>query len=139
MAKISVRQKKKIVAEYAAGSTFSALAKKYGVSRATVTKLCKNDTEFAQKIADVKNESEISMLEWVISRAKTAQEIVENILATFTPDEIKKMSGRDRAGLLKILIEQFTPKEPVDKSFDVLGELCEKIDAAAKEGGNGGK
>lgn len=139
MAKLSVKQKKKIVAEYAAGSTFSALAKKYGISRATVTKVCKNDTEFEQKVADVKNESEISMLEWVVSRAKTAQEIVENILATFTPAEIRKMSGRDRAGLLKILIEQFTPKEPVDKSFDVLGELCEKIDAAAKEGEDRGE
>lgn len=51
MAKLTDKQRKKIIAESVNGSSIRALAAKYGVSTTTIQRVLKSDTTLTQKVA----------------------------------------------------------------------------------------
>lgn len=111
MAKLSDRQKKKIIAEYIAGDgqvSQRELAKRYQVSQKTISKIL-TDEESTQKVYEKKKENEMSMLAFLDDRSWKAQSIIDKILETL-PNDFEKSSMRDKAGLLKILAETFGTK-----------------------------
>lgn len=117
MAKLSDKQRKKIIAEYVAGDgkvTQAELAKRYGVSRQAITKLLA-DEESCQKLRNKKKENELSMLAFLEDRAEKAQNLIDKILDTL-PKDFEKATMRDKAGLLKILSETFGGKKGQDAS-----------------------
>ena len=57
--KLSTRQKKNIVSAYAAGGvSMATLGHKYGVSKHTISKVIRAETNFDQKVTEVKTEAE---------------------------------------------------------------------------------
>ena len=119
MAKLTEKQKKKIIAEYVAGLsgeddrkrvTHEELGRKYGVSGKTIGNVIKNDPEFAEKFGQIKKEAEEkAAVEW--------EEFFENLqpqvqslmlrLMNLTDEDIQNASLKERAGFLKILAENF--------------------------------
>ena len=57
MAKLTDKQRKKIIAESVNGSSIRALAAKYGVSTTTIQRVLKSDTTLTQKVAQKKAEN----------------------------------------------------------------------------------
>lgn len=57
MAKLTDKQKKKIIAEHIEGATIRALAKKYKVSTTTVQRVLKSDADFTQKVTEKKEDN----------------------------------------------------------------------------------
>lgn len=109
MAKLTDRQKKQIIAEYAENKgkvSYASLGKKYEVDRSTIAKVIKNNPEFQQKATEVKKENTKSMIEYLVSKREKAQNIIEMLL-NITPADVKKASLRDRMGALKIITETF--------------------------------
>lgn len=111
MAKLTDRQRKQIIAEYVAGDgklSIRALAKKYGVSPSSISKIL-GDEKSVQKCTHKKKENELSMLAFLDSRTQKAQELIDMILNTL-PADFEKAGMKQKAGLLKILAETFGGK-----------------------------
>ena len=84
-AKLSERQKKNIVAAYAAGGvSYVELAKKYDVSKETVRRIIKEDSDFVKKCDTIKNEAEEEagkdLADAVYDRQTMAQKLLDDIL-----------------------------------------------------------
>lgn len=108
MAKLTDRQRKQIIAEYVAGDgkvSQRDLAEKYHVSQKTISTIL-GDEKTTQKVSDKKKENELSMLAFLDSRSKKAQELIDKILDTL-PDDFENAGMKQKAGLLKILSEVF--------------------------------
>lgn len=125
MAKLTDRQKKRIIAEYAEGKgqvSYASLGKKYGVDKSTIAKVIKNNPEFQQKATEIKNENTKSMLDYLVGKRDKAQNILDMLL-DLTPVDIKKASLRDRMGAVKIIAETFgvtKPDEPTGAEDNVI-------------------
>lgn len=136
MGKLTDKQRKKIIAEYVAGDgkiTQEQLAKKYGVSRQAIS-LILRDENACENLRNKKKENEMSMLSFLDSRTAKAQSLIDKVLETL-PQDFEKASMRDKAGLLKILSEVFTPKETVEDNGRDEGIVIEIRDYS-DEGNN---
>lgn len=111
MAKLTDKQRKKIIAEYIAGDgkvTQAQLAEKYGVTRQAIS-LVLSDEKTCEALRNKKKDNELSMLAFLDERSEKAQSLIDKILDTL-PQDFEKASMRDKAGLLKILSEVFSGK-----------------------------
>lgn len=110
MAKLSDRQRKRIIAEYAIGGISQrALAEKYHVSQNTIAKLLSSEKS-VQKLSDKKEENTRSMLEFLDEQKSTAQSLMQKLLKA-PKEDIENASLRDKMGALKILSEVFTTRK----------------------------
>lgn len=116
MAKLTDRQKKQIIAEYAEGKgqvSYASLGKKYDVDKSTIAKVIKNNPEFQQKATEIKNENTKSMLDYLVNKSSKAQSLLDMLL-DLTEVDIKKASLRDRMGAVKIIVETFGVAKSAD-------------------------
>lgn len=106
MAKLSDRQRKRIIAEYVEGGISQRkLAEKYQVSQKTISTIL-NDEEVRQKVLDKKEENTKDMLSFLGDRAHSAMTLIDELLVAATL-KIKKAPLRDQMGAIKILSEVF--------------------------------
>lgn len=134
MAKLSDKQRKKIIAEYVAGDgkvTQAELAQKYGVSRQAIS-LILSDEKTCEKLRNKKKENDLSMLAFLDDRRDKAQKLIDKILDTL-PKDFEKASMRDKAGLLKILSETFTPKDGTQEEHEPLSVTLRIEDVSGGE------
>lgn len=133
MAKLTDRQRKRIVAEYACGGmTQQQLAESYGVSRQAIAKLLSTEKS-CEKLQQKKEENTRSMLEYLDEQKGKAQTLIGKILDSAAED-IKKAPLRDKMGAIKILSEVFantkaqeaTEKATLDEIVNGLKELRDK-------------
>ena len=131
MAKLTDRQRKRIVAEYASEDVSQReLARRYQVSQKTISKILSTN-EVRQKVSEKKEENTRSMLEFLDEQKGRAQGLIGKLLDA-SEEDIKKASLRDKMGAIKILSEVFAPtsaatekseKSALDKIVDGLKEL----------------
>ncbi len=131
MAKLTDRQRKQIIAEYASGDISQReLAERYQVTQKTISKILSTE-EVRQKVSDKKEENTRSMLEFLDEQKSTAQSLMQKLLKA-SEEDIEKASLRDKMGALKILSEVFAQtrgtedrdeKAALDKIVEGLKEL----------------
>lgn len=112
MAKLTDRQRKRIVAEYVNGDgkiSQQQLADKYGVSRQAISKILAT-TEGCERLQQKKEQNTQSMLEYLDGQKDRAQSLIDKILSSAV-DDIAKAPLRDKMGALKILTEVFASKQ----------------------------
>ena len=110
MAKLTDRQRKQIIAEYASGDISQReLAERYQVTQKTISKILSTE-EVRQKVSLKKEENTRSMLEFLDEQKSTAQSLMQKLLKA-SEEDIKKASLRDKMGALKILSEVFAPRK----------------------------
>lgn len=110
MAKLSDRQRKQIIAEYASGGVSQReLAERYQVTQKTISKIL-NSEEVYQKVSEKKEENTRSMLAFLDEQKEKAQSLMKQLLNASEKD-IEKASLRDKMGALKILSEVFTTRK----------------------------
>lgn len=134
MAKLTDRQRKQIIADYAGGGISQReLAERYQVTQKTISKIL-STTEVRQKVSEKKEENTRSMLEYLDEQKGKAQGLIGKLLEA-SEEDIKKASLRDKMGAIKILSEVFAPtgaatekseKSALDKIVDGLKELKDK-------------
>lgn len=136
MAKLTDRQRKKIIAEYVNADgkiSQQQLAEKYGVSRQAISKIL-NTTEGCERLQQKKEENTLSMLEFMEQQKDQAQTLMQKILSCAEVD-IEKASLRDKMGAFKILSEAFTAttndnqkteKSALDSIVKGLEEIAKK-------------
>lgn len=107
--KITEIQRQQIIATYVAGKgeiSQTVLAQKYGVSRATISKIL-NSAEVKKSINEKKEQSALSILEYIESKQGEAQTLMSEILNKAGVKLKGDNSLRDLMGALKILAEVF--------------------------------
>lgn len=141
MGKLTERQRKNIVASYAAGGvTMKDLACKYGVDAATISRIIKRDAEFANKCNGIKNEIENetaeTMRDYFRIRRSQAQSLLD-ILLDIPVELVKASSLRDRVGAAHYIKEMFAEGKDEDTGGSDDNVLEVVIVNNAKKGSEG--
>lgn len=134
MAKLTDKQRKKIIAESVNGSSIRALAAKYGVSTTTIQRVLKSDTELTQKIAQKKAENTVSILAFMDSKKNDVCALIDKLLAAMADDDkLAAATVNQLATAMGIVIDKYTANEAFKSSDTKENNLFEAITAAGKE------
>ena len=123
-ARLTDRQKKKIVADYLELGSYNATAKRNGVSDTTVKRIIVESGEITEKLEQKKAENTADILAYMESKRNAVCDIIEVGLAVL-PDKIQTAkSASEVTTALGTLIDKFTalypgrPKDNVDTPKD---------------------
>ena len=110
-ARLTDKQKKKIVADYLELGSYLAVAKKNGVSDSSVKRVVQNCRDFTRKAEQKKDENTTDILAYMESRRGVVCEIIEKGLAALNdPDKLKEASPSQITTALGTLIDKWAPK-----------------------------
>lgn len=110
--KLTDKQRKKIIAERAEGKSLRELARKYGVSDATIRRTVNADPEMSQKVAHKKRACEESILAHMEAKRDVVNEIITNGLTALADPEKMRAARPDHiTTALGTLIDKFVPIE----------------------------
>ena len=110
-ARLTDKQKKKIVADYLELGSLRAAGRKNGVSGDTVKRVVQNDDAFEQKAAQKKEENTADILAYMESKRGVVCEIIEKGLAALNnPEKLSEASPAQITTALGTLIDKWAPK-----------------------------
>ena len=110
-ARLTDKQKKKIVADYLELGSYNAVSKIHGISRQTVKNVVLSSTDIGQKLQQKKDENTTDVLAYMESRRGVVCEIIEKGLAALNdPDKLKEASPSQITTALGTLIDKWAPK-----------------------------
>jgi len=108
-ARLTDRQKKKILADYVECGSYNETAKMNGVSRNTVKNIVMADKENATKCQQKKEQNTLDMLAYMDSRKEQAQGVIDDYLkALANPEKIEAAKLSEIATALGIVVDKFT-------------------------------
>lgn len=107
-ARLTDRQKQKIIADYLELGSYNATAKINGVSDSTVKRAVRSCGDFTKKAEQKKNENIADMLSYMDARKAEAQGIIDKYLeALADPDKIEGATLSQIATAMGIVIDKF--------------------------------
>lgn len=86
-ARLTDRQKKKIVADYVELQSYNAVSKIHGVSRQTVKNIVEKEADIGQKLQQKKEENALEALAYLDSRRAKIEEAIDLHLEVLTNKE----------------------------------------------------
>lgn len=117
-ARLTDKQKKKIVADYLELGSYNAVSKIHGISRQTVKNVVLSSTDIGQKLQQKKDENTTDILSYMESRRGVVCEIIEKGLAALNdPDKLKEASPSQITTALGTLIDKWSA-QPQQKSAE---------------------
>lgn len=134
VAKLTDKQRKKIIAESVNGSSIRALAAKYGVSTTTIQRTLKSDNDLKQKVAQKKAENTASILAFMDSKKNDVCGLIDKLLAAMgDEDKLAAATVNQLATAMGIVIDKYTARETPQSSGAKKNNLLEAL-AACREG-----
>ncbi|MDE7398952.1 MAG: helix-turn-helix domain-containing protein [Oscillospiraceae bacterium] len=136
-ARLTDRQKKKIIADYVQLGSYNAAAKLNGVSNHTVKKVVSEAPETSKKLQQKKRQNTADILAYMDSTKGDVCEVLGICLAALkNPDKYAKSTPREIATTMAILIDKYTAhigdniaddqsEDALSKSLRELGEGLE--------------
>ena len=136
-ARLTDKQKKKIVADYLELGSLRAAGRKNGVSGETVKRIVQNDDAFEQKAAQKKEENTADILAYMESKRGVVCEIIEKGLAALNaPEKLADASPAQITTALGTLIDKWAPKgQPISGKDQADDDPITK--SLKEEAGNG--
>ena len=139
MAKLTDKQRKKIIAESVNGSSIRALAAKYNVSTTTIQRVLKSDTELTQKVAQKKAENIVSILAFMDSKKNDVCGLIDKLLVAMgDEDKLAAATVNQLATAMGIVIDKYTANEAIKPSdtketnfFEAIRSAGEEVDLSA--------
>lgn len=125
--RLTDEKKKMIVASYVETESFRATAKRFGVADNTVRRICKNEPEMSQKVAQKKAENTADMLSFMDSRKRKAQNVIDSCLDVL-PEKLEEASAAQVATVMGITIDKFLKN--TDAGMDIP-KILENMDTLA--------
>lgn len=107
-ARLTDRQKKKIVADYMAVESYNAVAKMNGVSKDTVKRIIQNCEDFAQKAKEKKEQNTIDILSYMESKRDQVCEILQTGLDVLPEKIMAAKSASEVTTAMGTLIDKWT-------------------------------
>lgn len=110
-ARLTDKQKKKIVADYLELGSYNAAAKRNGVSDTTVKRIVVESGEIAEKLEQKKQENTADILAYMESQRGVVCEIIEKGLTALNdPDKLASASPAQITTALGTLIDKWVPR-----------------------------
>lgn len=117
-ARLTDKQKKKIVADYLELGSYNAVSKIHGISRQTVKNVVLSSTDIGQKLQQKKDENTTDILAYMESKRGVVCEIIEKGLAALNdPDKLKEASPSQITTALGTLIDKWSA-QPQQKNTE---------------------
>lgn len=114
-ARLTDRQKKKIVADYIETGSYNAVAKKNGVSGHTVRRIVLETPEISKKIQQKKDENTADILVYMESKRPIVCEIIEKGLAVLNdPEKLAAATPSQITTALGTLIDKWTDNKQMN-------------------------
>ena len=133
-ARLTDKQKKKIVADYLESGSYRATAKKNGVSDNTVKRIVLECGDFEQKVAQKKEENTADILAYMESQKGIVCEILEKGLAALnSPEKLAEASPSQITTALGTLIDKWAMISGGPSDNDKEHELSKSLREMAKE------
>lgn len=108
-ARITDKKRKKIVADYLELGSYRAVARKNGVSAATVSRIMQDCRDIEQKVAHKKEENTADILAYMESKRDIVCEIIGKGLAALNdPEKLAAATPAQITTALGTLIDKFT-------------------------------
>ena len=127
-ARLTDKQKKKIIADYVELGIYNAVAKIHGVSRQTVKNIVSTDAEIGQKLQQKKEQNTADILSHMESqKADVIKVLDEYITAMRDPVKIKRAGVVQLATALGIVIDKYTMTAKNEQALQKLDEVMDKI------------
>lgn len=127
-ARLTDKQKKKIIADYVELGSYNAVAKIHGVSRQTVKNIVSTDAEIGQKLQQKKEQNTADILSHMESqKADVIKVLDEYITAMRDPVKIKRAGVVQLATALGIVIDKYTMTAKNEQALQKLDEVMDKI------------
>lgn len=112
-ARLTDKQKKKILADYVECGSYNAAAKMNGVTHQTVKRVVNESTEITKKVQQKKEQNTLDMLAYMDSRKEQAQGVIDDYLkALANPTKIEAAKLSEIATALGIVVDKFTKNVP---------------------------
>lgn len=138
-ARLTDKQKKKIIADYVECGSYNATAKKNRVSVNTVKKIVSENADIAQKCKQKREQNTADMLDYMESRKEQAKDVLDAYIeALKKPEKIEAAKLSEIATAMGIVIDKFINnpmKHQLDKQkFEIeLLKLESKIKDSQQE------
>lgn len=130
-ARLTDKQKKKIIADYVEQRSYNAVAKKHKVSATTVKNVVLKNVQIVGMCEQKREQNTLEMLEYMDSRKGEAQGIIDLYLKKLAdPDKLEGATLAQIATALGIVVDKFT-KTSEAHSSDKPG-IMDKILEAVK-------
>lgn len=124
------KQKKNIIADYVECQNYSAVARKYKISDATVRRIVNNDEEITRKVEHKKEENTKDMIEYMDSKKQDAMTFIDLALKEMMKEEKLERSGiQALATSIGIIVDKFSPKDQtsnIDERVVIINDLSKK-------------
>ena len=135
MAKLTDKQRKKIIAEYVEGGTSQRkLAEKYHVSPYLIRCILSEDKNLVQKILHKKEENTASVLAFMDSKKNDVCGLIDKLLAAMgDEDKLAAATVNQLATAMGIVIDKYTANEAIKLSGAKETNFFEAIHAAGEE------
>lgn len=117
MGKLTDKQHKKIIAQYAECQNYSQVARQFGVSVNTVKRHVKGDPKAAKIVNKKKEQNTKDMIEFLDEQKMSAQEFILLAMQKLKdPAKLDKTGVQSIATAMGIIIDKFMPTTKQDKS-----------------------
>jgi len=132
-ARLTDKQKKKIIADYVQLGSYNAVSKIHGVSATTVKNVVLKSADIVEKCEQKKEQNTLDMLAFMDSRKEKAQDIIDIYLAAMVdPERVGGASLTAIATSLGIVVDKFTKNtrsggDSLDKLDDLLKEFKDAV------------
>lgn len=137
MAKLTEKQKKKIIAESVNGARMDALAKKYGVSATTIFRVVHGDPKTKEKVRKKRAENTESILAFMEAQKNDVCVLLGRLLDAMGNDKkLEAAPVNQLATAMGIIIDKFTANELNTRGLQASNNLFSAINDCAKEDGD---
>ena len=127
-ARLTDKQKKKIVADYLELGSYNAVAKKNGVSNHTVKRIVLETPEISKKVQQKKEQNIADILSHMESQKDEVIKVLDEYLAAMRdPAKIKRAGVVQLATALGIVIDKYTMTTKNEQALQKLDEVMDKI------------
>ena len=128
VAKLTDKQKKQIIARRAEGESLRGLAKRFGVSDATIRRVLRSDPKTSQKVAQKKAQNTADVLAHMDGQKEAVCGLLDAYLAALgDPEKIARAGLSQLATTMGILIDKYTATVQNEQALRKLDEMLEKI------------
>lgn len=126
--KLNDELKKKIIADYIECENYSAVARKYNISRQTVANVVNGDKEFSEKLHQKKEENKKNVIEYMGDKGCEVCSLIDVYLAELaSEDKIKRASLIQIATALGIVIDKFTVEKSQKSAEDIIADKLNEV------------
>ncbi len=107
--KLTDELRKKIIADYIDSENYSTVARKYNISRTTVSNVVNSDSAICEKLHRKKEENIKNVLEYMGEKNNAVCELIDLYLKELvSPEKLEKATLSQIATTLGIIIDKFT-------------------------------